>query len=98
MSFFFAHFSLQVNFIFLEHNGLNSCIISEQDVRNLTCLQELNLSNNNIAALPSELGLLDPHLQVLKLDGNPLRSIRRPVLDRGTKAILKYLKDKLPEQ
>ncbi|XP_028554971.1 plant intracellular Ras-group-related LRR protein 6 [Dendrobium catenatum] len=76
----------------------NLLVSLPEDVRNLTCLQELNLSNNNIAALPSELGLLDPHLQVLKLDGNPLRSIRRPVLDRGTKAILKYLKDKLPEQ
>ncbi|MBA0573939.1 hypothetical protein Golob_001186, partial [Gossypium lobatum] len=43
-------------------------------------------------------GLLEPSLQVLRLDGNPLRSIRRPILDRGTKAVLKYLKDKLPEQ
>lgn len=25
-------------------------------------------------------------------------SIRRAILDRGTKAILKYLKDKIPEQ
>ncbi|KAH0462822.1 hypothetical protein IEQ34_010397 [Dendrobium chrysotoxum] len=76
----------------------NLLVSLPEDVRNLTCLQELDLSNNNIAALPSELGLLESHLQVLKLDGNPLRSIRRPVLDRGTKAILKYLKDKLPEQ
>ncbi|KAL0918241.1 hypothetical protein M5K25_010239 [Dendrobium thyrsiflorum] len=76
----------------------NLLVSLPEDIRNLTCLQELDLSNNNIAALPSELGLLESHLQVLKLDGNPLRSIRRPVLDRGTKAILKYLKDKLPEQ
>ncbi|RVW93113.1 Plant intracellular Ras-group-related LRR protein 6 [Vitis vinifera] len=42
-------------------------------------------------------GLLEPSLQALRLDGNPLRSIRRTILDRGTKAVLKYLKDKIPE-
>ncbi|KAG0458609.1 hypothetical protein HPP92_021737 [Vanilla planifolia] len=76
----------------------NSLISIPEDIRNLTSLQELDLSDNNIGALPPELGLLESNLQVLKLDGNPLRSIRRPVLDRGTKAVLKYLKDKLPEQ
>ncbi|CAA3004835.1 Hypothetical predicted protein, partial [Olea europaea subsp. europaea] len=40
-------------------------------------------------------GLLEANLQVLKLDGNPFRSIRRAILEGGTKAILKYLKDKI---
>ncbi|WJX68385.1 hypothetical protein P8452_52758 [Trifolium repens] len=69
-----------------------------QGLKNFTSLVELDLSDNNISALPPELGLLEPSLQALRLDGNPLRSIRRPVLDKGTKAVLKYLKDKLPEQ
>ncbi|XP_010935651.1 plant intracellular Ras-group-related LRR protein 6 isoform X1 [Elaeis guineensis] len=76
----------------------NSIVSIPQEIKELTYLTELDLSDNNIAALPSELGLLEPSLQVLKLDGNPLRSIRRTILDRGTKAILKYLKDKLPDQ
>ncbi|KAJ1401923.1 Leucine-rich repeat, partial [Sesbania bispinosa] len=66
-------------------------------LKDLTSLTELDLSDNNISALPPELGLLEPSLQVLRLDGNPFRSIRRTVLDKGTKAVLKYLKDKLPE-
>jgi Leucine-rich repeat (LRR) protein len=69
-----------------------------QGIKDLTSLIELDLSDNNITTLPPELGLLEPNLQVLKLDGNPLRSIRRTLLERGTKAILKYLKEKLPAE
>ncbi|CAL9083992.1 unnamed protein product [Musa textilis] len=79
----------------LSQNNLASI---PKEIKGLTSLAELDLSDNNISILPPEMGLLEPSLQVLKLDGNPLRSIRRPILDRGTKAILKYLKDKLPEQ
>ncbi|CAL9160322.1 unnamed protein product [Musa hybrid cultivar] len=79
----------------LSQNNLASM---PKEIKGLTSLAELDLSDNNISILPPEMGLLEPSLQVLKLDGNPLRSIRRPILDRGTKAILKYLKDKLPDQ
>ncbi|XP_020113256.1 plant intracellular Ras-group-related LRR protein 6 isoform X2 [Ananas comosus] len=76
-----------------------NCLVTiPEEIKDLTSLTELDLSDNNIAALPPELGLLEPNLQVLKLDGNPLRSIRRTILDKGTKAILTYLKDKLPTQ
>ncbi|KAK6132678.1 hypothetical protein DH2020_033561 [Rehmannia glutinosa] len=68
-----------------------------ESIKNLTSLTELNLSDNNISSLPPDLGLLESNLQVLKLEGNPMRSIRRPILDRGTKAILKYLKEKIVE-
>ncbi|KAF3442133.1 hypothetical protein FNV43_RR16049 [Rhamnella rubrinervis] len=76
----------------LSQNSLQSISVG---FRNLTSLTELDLSDNNISALPPELGLLEPSLQVLRLDGNPLRSIRRTILDTGTKAVLKYLKDKI---
>lgn len=76
----------------------NSLQLIPEGFKDATSLQELRLSDNNISTLPPELGLLEPTLQVLQLDGNPLRSIRRPILDRGTKAVLKYLKDKLPDQ
>ncbi|XP_076905557.1 plant intracellular Ras-group-related LRR protein 6-like [Bidens hawaiensis] len=74
----------------------NSLQLVPEGLKNATSLQELRLSDNNISTLPPELGLLEPTLQVLQLDGNPLRSIRRTILDRGTKAILMYLKDKIP--
>ncbi|KHG29202.1 Leucine-rich repeat-containing 40 [Gossypium arboreum] len=85
----------QLQILGLSQNSLQSI---PEGFKNLTSLTELDLSDNNISTLPPELGLLEPSLQVLRLDGNPLRSIRRPILDRGTKAVLKYLKDKLPEQ
>ncbi|GKV15919.1 hypothetical protein SLEP1_g26649 [Rubroshorea leprosula] len=78
----------------LSQNSLQSI---PEGFKNLTSLTELDLSDNNISALPPELCLLEPNLQALRLDGNPLRSIRRAVLDKGTKAILKHLKDKIPE-
>ncbi|XP_057528484.1 plant intracellular Ras-group-related LRR protein 6 isoform X1 [Amaranthus tricolor] len=76
----------------LSQNSLTSI---PEGFQNMSTLTELDLSDNNITTLPPELGLLEPSLQALRLDGNPLRSIRRTILDRGTKAILKYLKDKI---
>ncbi|GAB2277939.1 Plant intracellular Ras-group- LRR protein 6 [Dionaea muscipula] len=76
----------------LSQNSLQSI---PEGIKNLTSLTELDLSDNNITTLPPELGLLEPSLQALRLDGNPLRSIRRTILDRGTKSVLKYLKDKI---
>ncbi|KAG2655133.1 hypothetical protein PVAP13_1NG549400 [Panicum virgatum] len=85
----------QLRILDLSQNNLTTV---PEGIKNFTVLIELDLSDNNITALPAELGLLEPNLQVLKLDGNPLRSIRRTLLERGTKAILKYLKEKLPAQ
>lgn len=76
----------------LSQNSLRSI---PEGFQNLSSLNELDLSDNSITSLPPKLGLLEPSLQALRLDGNPLRSIRRTILDRGTKAILSYLKDKI---
>ncbi|KAL9322297.1 hypothetical protein ACSQ67_010350 [Phaseolus vulgaris] len=84
----------QLRVLDLSQNSLQSIPVG---LKNLTSLEELDLSDNNISVLPPELGLLEPSLQALRLDGNPLRSIRRTVLSKGTKAVLNYLKDKLPE-
>ncbi|KAK3427026.1 hypothetical protein EUGRSUZ_F03334 [Eucalyptus grandis] len=75
--------------------GQNSLQIIPEEIGTLTTLTELDLSNNNIPSLPPQLGFLEDSLQALRLEGNPLRSIRRTILDKGTKAILKYLKDKI---
>ncbi|KAJ4836170.1 Plant intracellular Ras-group- LRR protein 6 [Turnera subulata] len=85
----------ELQFLDLSQNSLSTI---PEGIKYLTSLTELDISDNNISALPPELGLLEPSLQALRLDGNPLRSIRRPILEKGTKAVLKYLKDKLPEQ
>ncbi|GKE12175.1 plant intracellular Ras-group-related LRR protein 6 isoform X1, partial [Tanacetum coccineum] len=65
------------------------------DLKDDKSLQELRLSDNNMSTLSTELlvfaGLLEPSLQVFQLDGNPLRSIRRSILDRGPNDILSYL-------
>ncbi|XP_047254342.1 plant intracellular Ras-group-related LRR protein 6 isoform X2 [Capsicum annuum] len=84
----------QLRILDLSQNSLQSI---PQGIVNLTSLAELDVSDNNISSLPPELGLLEPSLQVLKLDGNPLRSIRRAILDRGTKGVLTYLKERIVE-
>ncbi|KAK7809625.1 plant intracellular ras-group-related lrr protein 6, partial [Quercus suber] len=84
----------QLRILDLSQNSLQSVSVEFQ---RLTSLSELGLSDNNISVLPPELGLLEPSLQALRLDGNPMRSIRRTILDRGTKAVLNYLKDKIPQ-
>ena len=52
--------------------------------------------NNSISGLPPKMGLLRERLRVLMLEGNPLRSIRRLILERGTAAVLEYLQSRIP--
>lgn len=53
----------------------------------------LDLSNNSINSLPNGLATL-AHLVSLQLDGNPIRSIRRDIIQGGTNRILKTLRDR----
>ncbi|BDA49887.1 Leucine-rich repeat-containing protein 40 [Coccomyxa sp. Obi] len=75
----------------------NQIIQVPEGVSGLRALEELNLANNDLAGLPARLGLLAPKLRILPLDGNPLRSIRRPILERGTQAVLEYLRGRIVE-
>ena len=54
-------------------------------------LRALDASNNDLAELPCSLGTL-PKLQRIALDGNPLRSVRRDVIERGCEAIKAFLR------
>jgi hypothetical protein len=36
-------------------------------------------------------------LKTLQLDGNPLKTVRRPILEKGNDALLKFLRDKYVE-
>ena len=60
----------------------------------LTALSALDLRNNALMALPPQLCLLP--LRSLLVEGNILRTIRRPILERGTPALLTYLNDRMP--
>lgn len=57
-------------------------------------LSRLNLQNNNLSNLPVELGFF-PNLKSVLLEGNPLRAIRRDVLEKGTVELLQFLRDRM---
>lgn len=59
-------------------------------------LQELDVSHNQLTGLPPQMGLMGPTLRVLLLEGNCIRVIRRPVLEKGTASVLEWLKDRIP--
>ena len=55
-------------------------------------LNYLNLENNNLSKLPTELGFMK--LLGLKIDGNPLKLIKRQVIEKGTVAIMDFLRNR----
>lgn len=56
-------------------------------------LIQLTLTNNDLNRLPHNIGV-HKAIKVLNVDGNPLRSIRRPIIDGGSARLLKYFADK----
>uniref|UniRef100_A0A8C9VSM1 Leucine-rich repeat-containing protein 40 n=1 Tax=Scleropages formosus TaxID=113540 RepID=A0A8C9VSM1_SCLFO len=62
----------------------------------LESLERLDIANNNISSLPCALGNM-PKLKILALEGNPLRTIRRDLLIKGTQELLKYLRSQQPD-
>ncbi|XP_018022150.1 leucine-rich repeat-containing protein 40 [Hyalella azteca] len=65
------------------------------DITLLQMLERLDLANNTLSSVPCHLGLL-PHLRSMPLEGNPLRLLRRDIVQRGTRQLLQHLRDKLP--
>uniref|UniRef100_A0A8C8R5L4 Leucine-rich repeat-containing protein 40 n=1 Tax=Pelusios castaneus TaxID=367368 RepID=A0A8C8R5L4_9SAUR len=95
----------QIEVLSAEHlKHLNSlCVLELRDnklkslpdeITLLQGLERLDLANNDISSLPYALGNL-PHLKLLALEGNPLRTIRRDILQKGTQELLKYLRSKI---
>jgi len=66
------------------------------EITGLQLLERLDVTNNNLAGLPFTLGTL-PHLKVVQLEGNPMKSIRRDIIARGTVGLLKYMRSRLEE-
>jgi len=63
-----------------------------QTIKLLQSLERIDLSNNNLTNLPFELASIESLKQIL-LNGNPLRSIRKDIINRGTDAIMKHLRN-----
>ncbi|XP_069126411.1 leucine-rich repeat-containing protein 40-like [Argopecten irradians] len=59
-------------------------------------LERLDLSNNDLPGLPFTLGLI-VSLKSIVLDGNPMKSIRRDIIMRGTMELKKYLQSRLED-
>uniref|UniRef100_A0A5K3FDB3 Leucine-rich repeat-containing protein 40 n=1 Tax=Mesocestoides corti TaxID=53468 RepID=A0A5K3FDB3_MESCO len=59
----------------------------------LPALSRLDLSNNDLKSIPTELGFMES-LNVLSLCGNPFRSVPQNVLSSGTQALKALLRDR----
>lgn len=71
--------------------------ISELRVDSVRGLQVCDVSRNNIAHLEPALGLLEGDgLRMLGVEGNCFRVPRRDVIENGTGAILRWLRDRIP--
>jgi Leucine-rich repeat (LRR) protein len=57
-------------------------------------LTTLDCSDNELAEIPPQLGLLP--LTDLRCGGNPQRGVRQATLDKGTAAIMEFLKSRVP--
>lgn len=56
-------------------------------------LNRLDVTNNSITVLPVTLASL-AHLISLQVDGNPIKTIRRDIIQCGTARILRTLQDR----
>uniref|UniRef100_A0A0R3TL88 Calponin-homology (CH) domain-containing protein n=1 Tax=Rodentolepis nana TaxID=102285 RepID=A0A0R3TL88_RODNA len=75
----------------LSRNRISS--VPDNIPNTLPKLCRLNLSNNDIKYVPTDLGLMES-LEVLQLSANPLRSIPQDVLSSGSRALKELLRDR----
>ncbi|EEY53634.1 uncharacterized protein PITG_07321 [Phytophthora infestans T30-4] len=81
----------QLSVLSIAHNRLESCGTVYQAPK----LTSLSLENNELRQIPAEFALCE-NLRALYLGGNPQRGIRAHILNSGTEAVLKYLRNRLP--
>jgi len=74
----------------------NKISVIPDEIIGLQLLERLDVTNNSLSNLPFSLGTL-PHLKSVQLDGNPIKSIRRDIIARGTVGLLKYLRSRMDE-
>jgi Leucine-rich repeat (LRR) protein len=78
----------------LGNNKVKDCPVAL--IHYLANLTLLNFVNNDLTLLPPLLGL-HKAIKTVAVEGNPLKTLRRPVIEKGTEAILKSLRDKYVE-
>lgn len=66
----------------------------DENIIRLQNLQRLDVSNNDLSALPPIIGTMET-IKALNVDGNPMRSIRRDIISKGTMAIMKHLRTRI---
>ncbi|KAM3421454.1 hypothetical protein BST61_g1847 [Cercospora zeina] len=82
----------QLTTLFATSNKIRS--ISAEALRGLTTV---NLASNDIESLPAEIGLLwDEGLRNFDVSSNSFRVPNYRLLDKGTEATLRWLRDRLP--
>ena len=70
---------------------------SDISVQELQGLQTVNLASNNLQQLPAEIGLLwSEGLKSFEVGSNDFRVPGYRVLEKGTEATLRWLRDRLP--
>lgn len=83
--------------------SLTTLFASDNSIRTLEVdvvrgLQVVDVSGNEINHLDAKLGLLGAEgLRTLMVGGNTFRVPRREVVDKGTEAVLSWLKSKIPD-
>lgn len=55
-------------------------------------LSHINLENNSLNNLPTVIGFMN--LSNIKIDGNPFKTIKRAIIDKGTVSILDFLRNR----
>ncbi|CAK4067974.1 unnamed protein product [Aphanomyces euteiches] len=76
--------------VHLSHNQLESL----GSIYLAPCLTALNAENNNLQEIPLEFGH-SPHLCLLNIAGNPQRGIRYSFVQKGSRAVLQYLREQV---
>ena len=81
--------------VFQVANGNQIKEIRVDNLKELSMLAVLDLSNNDINHVPPELGRLT-QIRALQLEGNPFRVPRPQILVQGTQSIMQYLRNRIP--
>ncbi|KAK9389949.1 hypothetical protein V1515DRAFT_636653 [Lipomyces mesembrius] len=89
--------NLVMAFSTLEELNLHENKISEIDADAFKGLEKIDLSNNSIRYLPPELGKIKT-IVTLKVHGNTFKTPRWQIVQKGTDALMEWLRLRLPEE
>ncbi|KAK9470778.1 uncharacterized protein V1510DRAFT_422126 [Dipodascopsis tothii] len=88
---------LVATFATLEELVVHENKIGEIDARAFVGLEKIDLSNNAIALLPPEIGNIKTIVE-LKVHGNTFKHPRWQIVQKGTEALMEWLKLRIPDE